>query len=155
MTLTKQKQLEYGEEVIVLSSNVVNSTITMADITDLTMNLGLWWYRVEFTPFYNVNATTTGTGWNFWSWTAVITNYSFRSTLSSTATATFVNNYVSPTQDFTTTQTSRVNDNRGTIIAEFQVTTAWTLIPRFRSEIAVLNGVTLKAWSYITYRKIM
>lgn len=91
---------------------------------------------------------------NFGSWTAIISNYSFRSELPSTATANYVNNYVSRSQDFTTAQTSRLTDNRWTIVAEFEVTTAWTLIPRFRSEVAWWL-VTLRIWSYIEIEKTL
>lgn len=142
------------ETTISLQSDITNSTITMTDIPWLTMTLWVGWYRVTFVPFYNVNATTTGTWWNFGGWTAVITNYSFRSQLASTATANFVNNYVSRSQDFTTAQTSRLTDNRWTIVAEFQVTTAWTVIPRFRSEVAGWL-VTLRRWSYIEIEKTL
>lgn len=145
---------EKQETIVPLRSDITNSTITMTDITWLTMTLWIGWYRVTFVPFYNVNATTTGTWWNFGSWTAVITNYSFRSELPSTATANYVNNYVSRSQGFTTAQTSRTTDNRWTIVAEFQVTTAWTLIPRFRSEVAGWL-VTLRIWSYIKIEKTL
>lgn len=87
--------------------------------------------------------------------TAVIQNYSFRSSIPTTTTTTVDNNYVAPNQNFTTTATSRINDNRATIIAEFQCTAAGTLIPRFRSEIAVLNGVTLKVGTILRIEKIM
>lgn len=153
-TNLKQKQIQYGTEIVVLWANVTNSTITMTDIPWLILNLEEWWYIVEFVPFYNVNATTTGTWWNFGSWTAVISNYSFRSELPSTATANYVNNYASRSQNYTTAQTSRLTDNRWTIKAEFQVTTAGTLIPRFRSEVAWWL-VTLRAWSYIKYTKTL
>ena len=145
---------EKQETIVPLRSDITNSTITMTDIPWLTMTLWVGWYRVTFVPFYNVNATTTGTWWNFGSWTAVISNYSFRSELPSTATANYVNNYVSRSQNFTTAQTSRLTDNRWTIVAEFEVTTWWTLIPRFRSEVAWWL-VTLRAWSYIKYTKIL
>ena len=64
---------EKQETIVPLRSDITNSTITMTDITWLTMTLWVGWYRVTFVPFYNVNATTTGTWWNFGSWTAVIT----------------------------------------------------------------------------------
>lgn len=138
--------------VLILNSDVTNSTVTMSPINPLTINLSVGWYRVEFEPLYNMNATTTGTGWNFQGGTAVIANYSFRSVLASTATATYVNNYVSRSQDFTTAQSSRVNDNRGSIIIDFQVTTSGTLIPHFRSEIAGAL-VTLRSGSIIKIYK--
>jgi len=142
------------ETTISLTADITNSTITMIDIPWLTMTLWVGWYRVTFVPFYNVNATTTGTWWDFWWWTAVITNYSFRSQLPSTATANYLNNYVARNQNFTTAQTSRINNNRWTIVAEFQVTTAWTVIPRFRSEVAGWL-VTLMIWSYIDIEKTL
>lgn len=136
-----------------LENDVTNNTITMQPISDLTLNLDVGWYRIEFTPFYNVNATTTGTGWNFEGGSAIISNYSFRGIFSSTTTANYENNYVARNQNFTTVQTSRLNDNRGTIIAEFEVTTSGTIIPFFRSEIA--GGlVTLKRGSYLIVTKL-
>lgn len=137
-----------------LWADVTNSTISMVNIPWLTLTLTPWSYVVKLTPFYNVNATTIGTGWDFWWWTAVITDYSFRSVLSSTATANYDNNYVSFTQNFTTTQTSRINDNRWTIEVEFTVTTWWTVIPRFRSEVAWWL-VTVKWKSRIEYIKTL
>lgn len=138
---------------ITLWANVTNNTVTMSPIAWLTMTLATGWYRVEFTPLYNVNATTTGTGWNFQWGTAVLSNYSFRSILPSTATASHFNNYVSRSQNFTTAQTSRTTDNRWTIIAEFQVTTAGTVIPHFRSEVAWWL-VTLRTWSIVKIEKL-
>ena len=141
------------EYIVVLWSNVTNNTISMVDISWLSVNLSTWRYRVEFVPFYDVNATTTWTWWNFWSWTCILNSYSFISTLPSTATASYSNFYVSRTQDFTTAQTSRTTDNRWVIIADFNVTTAWTFIPRFRSEVAWWL-VTVKSWSYMIVKKI-
>ena len=143
-------------ETIVIKTalqEVNNNTIAMVDISALTINLSVGWYKVEFVPLYNVNATTTGTGWDFGGGTATITNYSFRSELPSTTTANYVNNYVARNQNFTTAQTSRINDNRGTIIVEFQCTVAGTLIPRFRSEIAGAN-VLVRIGSYLKLEKI-
>lgn len=136
-----------------LNTDVSNNTINRVDIMGLTMNLEVGWYRVEFVPFYNVNATTTGIGFDFASGTATLTNYSFRSILPSTSTANYNNNYVARNQNFTVAQTSRINDNRGTIIVEFQCTVAGTLIPRFRSETTGL--VTLKTGTYIVVKKIL
>lgn len=139
--------------VIKLTSDITNNTVTMSPINQLTLNLSLGTYRVEFEPLYNVNATTTGTGWNFQGGTAVVTKYSFRSILPSTATVNYSNNYASRNQNFITAQTSRTTDNRGTIIAEFEVTTSGTLIPHFRSEIAgalvtLRSGSILKIYKY-------
>jgi len=140
-------------DILFLDSNITNNTITMQPVSGLTANLDVGWYKIEFTPFYDVNATTTGTGWNFEGGTAIISNYCFRSTLPSTATANYENNYVARNQNFTTAQTSRIADNRGTIIAEFEVTTAGTIIPFFRTEIA--GGlVTLKRGSYLIVTKL-
>ena len=63
-----------------LNLDIVNNTINMVDIIGLSMNLEVGWYRVEFVPFYNVNATTTGIGFDFASGTATLINYSFMST---------------------------------------------------------------------------
>lgn len=139
-------------QTIFLQSDLTTSITTMVPINNLTFNVSIGWYKVTFTPLYNVNATTTGTGWNFEGGTAVIQNYSFRSELPSTATANFVNNYVARNQNFTTTQTSRINDNRGTIVAEFEVTSAGTIIPHFRAEVAA--AITLRIGSLIVIEKI-
>jgi len=136
-----------------LNTDVSNNTITMSPISEFTINLDLGWYKIEFTPFYNVNATTTGTGWNFQGGTCGVQNYSLRSYFSSTSTVNYNNNYVSRSQNFTTAQTSRLTDNRGTIIVEFECTTAGTLIPYFRSEIEGAL-VTLRSGSYLTVTKI-
>lgn len=139
--------------VLVLNNDVTNSTVTMSPINPLTINLSVGRYRIEFEPLYNVNATTTGTGWNFQGGTAVITNYSFRSVLPRTASAIYVNNYSSKSQNFTTPQTGRITDNRGSIIIDFLVTTGGTLIPHFRSEragalVTLRSGSILKLYKY-------
>lgn len=133
---------------------VSNSGVNMVDIPALTMNLQPGWYSIEFNPVYDVNSTNIGTGWDFGGGTAVLSNYAFRSRLPSTTTANFFNNYSSPSQNFTTTQTSRTTGNRGSLKAEFLVTTPGTLIPRFRSELPS-GTVTVKVGSYINIKKLI
>jgi len=140
-------------QTIVMGNSRVVNVATMEPIPELEVTLEVGLYRVEFTPRYNVNATTTGTGWNFQGGTAVLSDYSFRSELPATATANYFNNYASRSQNFTTAQTSRVNDNRGTILAEFLVTSPGTLIPHFRSEVAG-NPVTLLPGSVLRVEKL-
>jgi len=144
----------FGESYrVVLNSPVTNNTVTMSLISGLTLNLNIGTYRIEFIPLYNVNAITTGVGFNFQGGTAVLNNYSFDSIINSTSTADFNNNYSTKNQDFTTSQTPRLNSNRATIIAEFTVTTAGTLTPAFRSEVTG-GTVTLLQGSYINVIKI-
>ncbi len=144
----------FGESYrVVLNSPVTNNTVTMSLISGLTLNLNIGTYKIEFIPLYNVNATTTGVGFNFQGGTAVLNNYSFDSIINSSSTADFNNNYSTKNQDFTTSQTPRLNSNRATIIAEFTVTTAGTLIPAFRSEVTG-GTVTLIQGSYINVIKI-
>lgn len=146
----------YGDtyKIFLYSNFTPNNTATMLPITPLTFIVQEGgWYEIEFNTRYDVNATTTGTGWNFEGGTAVITNYSFRSDFASTATANYNNNYVARNQNFTTAQTSRLSDNEGRISIKFKVTTAGTIIPYFRSEIAG-GSVTLKEGSYILVKKI-
>ena len=155
LTIDRYGQEIYAEDVRVLvtSSNLVNSTISMAPIPELSVSLAAGRYQIEFTPHYNVNATTTGTGWNFQGGTAILGEYSFRSVLPSTATANYNNNYASRSQNFSVAQTSRLSNNRGSIIAEFVVTSPGTVIPHFRSEISgaavtLLAGSVMKVTKY-------
>lgn len=146
----------YGEQykIFLYSNFTPNNTVTMLPIAPLefTVQAG-GWYEVEFNARYDVNATTTGTGWNFEGGTAVITNYSFRSDFASTATANYNNNYVARNQNFTTAQTSRLADNEGKISIKFKVTTSGTITPYFRSEITG-GSVTLKEGSYIKVTRL-
>lgn len=145
----------HGEfpKIIKLAADIGNSTITMQPISEFTITLSVGDYAIEFIPLYNVSATNVGTGWNLQNGTAVLSNYSFMSVLSSTATAAYHNFYTSRNQDFATVQTSRTLDNRGVIRFNFTVTTAGTVIPHFRSEAAGAL-VTLRAGSYIIINKV-
>lgn len=145
----------HGEfpRTIKMTADVGNSTITMQPISEFTITLPVGDYALEFVPLYNVSATNVGTGWNLQGGTAVLSNYSFMSELSSVATAAYHNFYTSRNQDFATVQTSRTLDNRGVIRFNFTVTTAGTVIPHFRSEAAGAL-VTLRAGSYIIINKI-
>ena len=140
--------------MIVMGNSRSTNTGGMVPIPEMTLNLEIGVYRIELTPHYNVGATTTGSGWNLQGGTAVIADYSFRSRLPSTATAEYVNNYASRSQNFATAQTSRVNNNRGSIVAEFRVTSPGTLIPHFRSEVAG-GSVTLLPGSVIRAEKLL
>lgn len=145
----------HGEfpRTIKMTADVGNSTIAMQPIPEFTITLPIGDYALEFVPLYNVSATNVGTGWNLQGGTAVLTNYSFMSVLSSSATAAYSHFYTSRSQNFTTAQTSRTLGNRGSILFNFTVTTAGTVIPHFRSEVA--GGlVTLRAGSYIIINKV-
>lgn len=144
----------YGEEYRLITLNsITNNTTAMLPISELTLNLQVGLYRIEIKPLFDVNATTTGVGFNLQGGSAVLSNYTFDSELTSTSTSEFNNNYSSRNQDFTTTQNSRLTDNRCSIVAEFRVTTSGTVIPHFRSEVA--GGlVTLKPDSYLIVQKI-
>jgi hypothetical protein len=146
----------YGDyyEIFLYNDYIPSNTITMQPINPLTFNVQSGnWYEVEFNIRYNVNATTTGTGWNFEGGTAIISNYAFRSDFASTATANYNNNYAARNQNFTTAQTSRINDNDGKIIIKFKCTTSGTIIPYFRSELAGAV-VTVKEGTYLKIKKL-
>lgn len=150
----KAKKLPVSPFVSALMGNSrANNTVTMAPIPELELTLDVGWYRVEFVPHYNVNATTTGTGWNFQGGTAALSDFCFNAESSSSATAEYNNYYVSRSQNWTTAQTSRVNNNRAVIVADFQVTTAGTIIPYFRSEVAG-GSVTLLPGSFMRAEKL-
>lgn len=136
-----------------MGNSRVNSTVIMAPIPELELTLDIGWWRVELVPHYNVNATTTGTGWNFQGGTAALSNFSLKAESPSSATAEYDNYYVSRSQDWTTAQTSRVNNNRAVIVADFQVTSAGTIIPYFRSEVAG-GAVTLLPGSFMRAEKL-
>jgi len=138
---------------VFLKNDLITTSTDMIDISELEINLEVGWYRLELVPLYNASSSD-GTGWNFGNGTAVITNYSFVSRQSGTnaTNAGFFRYYSSPNQDFSTTATSRVNNNRAYIITEFEVTSPGTIIPRFRTNSG--NQVNLRVGTYLRYKKL-
>ena len=133
-------------------ANITNATATMVAIPALSFNVVPGWYRVKFYPFYNAATTATGAGFNLGSGTAVRTNQTLKAEIHTTTTAMQIFDYSSLAQNYTNTASPRTTDNRAYIEAHFQVTTAGTIIPMFRSENTRL--ITLRAGSYLTYEKI-
>lgn len=133
-------------------ANITNATATMQAIPALSFNVVPGWYVVKFYPFYNAVNTATGAGFNLGSGTAVRTNQTLKAEIHNTTTASQEFNYSSLAQDYTNTASPRTTDNRAYVEAHFQVTTAGTIIPMFRSENTGL--ITLRAGSYLTYEKI-
>ena len=138
---------------IYLENTVITNIPTMTPINELELILEVGWYRVEFEPFYNVGVASHGTGWDFGAGSAVITNYAFRGIFPNTSSTNFVRNYTNPDQNWSTTSTSRVNDNRASIVAEFQVTSAGNLIPRFRCQADDMT-LELRPGTLIRYKKL-
>lgn len=133
-------------------ANITNATTTMVAIPALSFNVVPGWYRVKFYPFYNSAAITTGAGFNLGSGTAIRTNQTLLAQIHRTATAISFYNYPNLAQNYTATASPRTTDNRAYVEGHFQVTTAGTIIPMFRSETTSL--ITLRAGTYLTYERI-
>lgn len=145
-------KIEYTKTLFYNGPNITNATATMVAILALSFQVQTGWYKVKFYPFYNAATTTTGAGFNLGSGTAVRTNQTLKAEIHTTTTAMQVFDYSSLAQNYTNTASPRLTDNRAYIEAHFQVTTAGTIIPMFRSENTGL--ITLRAGSYLTYEKI-
>jgi hypothetical protein len=137
----------------VLLANTTNATTTMQPINGLSMTItSIGWYRLEFCPLYDVSNPAVGTGWNLQGGTAVLADYSYRAIFPRTSSQNYQNNYSLRNQNYTVPETSITTNNRGTIIADFRVTTVGTIIPFFRSENTGL--VTVKTGSFIRLEKL-
>ena len=146
----------HGESIIkriATQAPLVVSGASMQPIPEWEVQLEEGRYRATLTPHYDVSDSTAGTGWNFQGGTAVLANYSFRALLSNTATAIYARNYNSRNQNFTTPRTSRMTNNRATIIGEFLVTSPGSLIPHFRARLAG-QSVTLLPGALLELERI-
>ena len=140
------------KRIVTQVQQVVNG-LEMQPIPEWEMQLEEGRYRVTLTPHYNVDDTTTGSGWNFEGGDAVLDDYSFRAALPNTATSGYFRNYAARNQNFTTPRTPRLNSNRATIVAEFLVTSPGSLIPHFRARLAG-QSVTLLPGSLLELERI-
>lgn len=141
-----------NDRVFYNGANILKNNNVMQAIPALSFNVVPGWYVVKFYPFYNAANTATGAGFNLGSGTAVRTNQTLVAEISNTATAKQQYNYASLAQNYSNTASPRTTDNRAYIEGHFQVTTAGTIIPMFRSENTGL--ITLRAGTYLTYEKI-
>lgn len=132
-----------------LAANVANNTAVMSPIAGLTVAIPTaGWWKVKLLAYYNVNAVTTGIGFNFQGGTATITDFGMTGVLASTATTPFHAFYQSRAQNWATAQSSRINGNLAEMTALMQVTAPGTFIPHFRSElvgalVTLLAGTSL------------
>ena len=138
--------------MLVLGANQTLTAAAMVGIPSLQLALDPGRYRVEFTPLYNVNVVTTGSGWSF-AFSGVLSQESLRASIPRTTTVTDAFNYAVISQNYTSASSPRINNNRCTIVAEFVVTVGGILIPRGRSELAG-NAVTLLAGSTLHVHRI-
>lgn len=134
--------------MLITTSPFAITGTTMTVIPWLSFTVDAWvHYVITLTLFYNVNATTEWIGVSF-SPTPVLNNYSFVGRFSSTATAEYQRYYAVQNQNFATAQTSRVNNNRAYIRAEWTATSSGTLNILARSETASWT-VTILPWTRV------
>jgi hypothetical protein len=138
--------------VFYAGANITNATPTLVNIPGLTFDVTPGWYVAEFYPLYNAAIAATGAGFDIGAGTAVHTNATLIAEISSTATVQQSFSSGSTAFNYSATASARTTLNRARVQVHFQVTTAGTMIPRFRSENAGL--ITLTAGSYVTYRRL-
>jgi len=139
----------YTKKILTTTSN---NTTTMNPINDLSLFLKEWFYILEMIIVYSVSVTSTWIWINMQWWTAVVSDFWFIMETSWTATTQSTNNYGTRNQNYTTTSTSRLNNNISIIKSYVHITWEWTIIPHFRSENT--GNVTLLKWTHIKCNKI-
>lgn len=136
----------------VISSDVVNSTTSFADVTDLSISLkAKTLYRFSFFIRYESALTTTGSAWSIngpaFNYLAYNSNYNLTTSVTNNA------NLIAYDSGTLATSTTYNTNGRAYIDGLIEPSEDGTLIARFRTEINT-SAITAKAGSFVRWREL-
>jgi hypothetical protein len=141
------------DEVVITTTNVVNTTNILQPIPELTINFTeLGWHEIRFLPLYDSVATNQGAGFNMQGGTAIYSNPTLLGGIPANLNSTTIFNLNNLTSSFTSGSSPSTANNRAEIVISLKVLSLGTLIPHFRAEST--GPITIKEGSYCIIKKL-